>query len=55
MNRDKLIQEWLMEHHGADKIVVDAKTGDPVKAIYRTLNGMPRIHFAEYYFEECAC
>jgi hypothetical protein len=40
--------DFLRDHQGADEIVVDADTGVPVKAVYRTLRGVPRRYPVEY-------
>lgn len=42
--------DWLAKHRNADEIVVNLETGDPVKAVYRTIHGVPRTFPAEYYY-----
>lgn len=49
---EKKSLDWLEKHRIADEIVVDANTGFPVKAIYSTVKGIPRVYVAEYFLEE---
>ena len=45
-------KEFLEYNEDADEIVMDEKTGKPIKAVYTTLNGIPRKYPVEYYFNE---
>ena len=52
MPRGKLMLEFLWWHLKADDIIWDPAENEPVKAVYRTLDGRPRVNVVEYYFNE---
>lgn len=49
--RARELAEWLERHRYADEIVYHISTGEPVKAVYSTLCGIPRRYPLEFYWE----